>query len=232
MGQKVNPTSLRLGIIENWRSNWFTKRNYGNLIKEDLLIRDFITKRFIRGGITRIDIEKLADKVKIILHTSRPGIVIGRRGAEIDRLSNELHNLLKKQVTVDVEEVKAPNLNAQFIADAVVYQVTKKSSYRYVIKRAIAVAMQSGAKGIKIRASGRLAGTEISRSEQYKEGRIPLHTLRAAIDYGTATAHTKYGAVGIKVWVYKGEVFKKGKENGPDAQKGEISKVPTRSKKR
>ena len=232
MGQKVNPLSLRLGIIENWRSNWFAKGNYGDLIKEDLLIRNFITKRFIRGGITRIDIEKVADRIRIILHTTRPGIVIGRKGAEIDRLSNELYNLLKKQVTVDVEEVKDPNLNAQFIADAIVYQLAKKSSYRYVIKRAIAVAMQSGAKGIKVRASGRLAGTEISRSEQYKEGRIPLHTLRAAIDYGVVTAHTKYGTIGIKVWVYKGEIFKKEKKNGPDAQKGEISKVPARSKKR
>ena len=209
MGQKVNPISLRLGIIEEGRSNWFAKKNYGDLIKEDLLIRDFITRRFTRGGITRINIEKITDRVRIILHTARPGIVIGRRGAEIDRLSNELHNLLKKQVTIDVEEVKNPNLNAKFIADSIVYEVTKRSSYRYVIKRAISVAMRSGAKGIKIRASGRLAGTEISRSEQYKEGRIPLHTLRAKIDYGTATAHTKYGTVGIKVWVYKGEIFKK-----------------------
>lgn len=232
MGQKVNPIGFRLAIIENWKSNWFPKRIYADLIKEDLLIRNFIARKFVRGGITKIEIEKIADRVRIILHTARPGIVIGRKGVEIDRLSNELHNLLKKQVTVDVKELKKPNISAQFIANAIIFQIAKKGSHRYVIKRAIATAMQSGAKGIKIRGSGRLGGAEISRAEQYKEGRIPLHTLRANIDYGIATSHTKYGTVGIKVWVYKGEIFGKEKKNGFDAQKGKISQVPSRSKKR
>ena len=232
MGQKVNPIGFRLGIIENWKSNWFPKGSYADLIKEDLLIRKFIARRFVRGGITKIEIEKIADRVKIILHSARPGIVIGRKGVEIDRLSNELHDLLKKQVTVDVKEIKYPNISAQFIANAIIFQIAKKGSHRYVIKRAIATAMQSGAKGIKIRGAGRLGGAEISRAEQYKDGRIPLHTLRADIDYGVATSHTKYGTVGIKVWVYKGEVFGKEKKNGFDAQKGKISQVPSRSKKR
>jgi len=232
MGQKVNPIGFRLGIIENWKSNWFSKGSYADLIKEDLLIRKFIARRFVRGGITKIEIEKIADRVKIILHSARPGIVIGRKGVEIDRLSNELHDLLKKQVTVDVKEIKYPNISAQFIANAIIFQIAKKGSHRYVIKRAIATAMQSGAKGIKIRGAGRLGGAEISRAEQYKDGRIPLHTLRADIDYGVATSHTKYGTVGIKVWVYKGEVFGKEMKNGFDAQKGKISQVPSRSKKR
>ncbi len=232
MGQKVNPIGFRLGIIEDWKSSWFPKGSYANLIKEDVLIRNFITKKFVRGGITKIEIEKIADSVRIVLHTAKPGIVIGRKGVEINRLSTELHDLLKKQVTVDVKELKRPNLNAQFIANGIIFQIAKKGSYRYVIKKAIATAMQSGAKGIKIRGAGRLGGAEISRAEQYKQGRIPLHTLRANIDYGMATSHTKYGTVGIKVWVYKGEVFGKEMKNGFDAQKGKVSQIPSRPKKR
>ncbi|HCG76554.1 MAG: 30S ribosomal protein S3 [bacterium (Candidatus Ratteibacteria) CG_4_10_14_3_um_filter_41_18] len=219
MGQKVNPISLRLGIIEDWRSNWFAKRGYGEFIRDDLLIRNFVAKKFIRGGITRVDLERIGDKVRVILHTTRPGIVIGRKGAEINRLGDDLHNLLKKQIVIDVKEVRKPNLDAQFVADAIVYQIAKNTSYRYVIKQAIASAMASGAKGIKVRASGRLAGTEISRSEQYKEGKIPLHTLRAVISYGASTSHTKYGTVGVKVWVYQGEIFKKEAENTRTAQR-------------
>ncbi len=206
MGQKVNPISFRLGIVENWQSTWFAKKkDFANFLQEDIFIRKFIDDRFSSGGITKVEIERVADSLRIKLHTARPGIVIGRKGVEIDRINNELRSLLKRQVIIDVLEVENPALDAQFVAQTIANQVGRNFSFRYVVKRTIQTTMQSGGKGIKVRVSGRLSGTEIARSELYKEGRNPLHTLRAIISYGYATARTTYGAIGIKVWIYRGE---------------------------
>ena len=206
MGQKVNPISFRLGIVENWQSTWFAKKkDFANFLQEDIFIRKFIDDRFSSGGITKVEIERVADSLRIKLHTARPGIVIGRKGVEIDRINNELRSLLKRQVIIDVLEVENPVLDAQFVAQTIANQVGRNFSFRYVVKRTIQTTMQSGGKGIKVRVSGRLSGTEIARSELYKEGRNPLHTLRAIISYGYATARTTYGAIGIKVWIYRGE---------------------------
>ncbi len=210
MGQKVNPISLRLGFIENWRSNWFRHHHLGPLILEDYRIREFLNKRFADSGITRIDIERLADQVRIKIQASRPGLIIGRKGVEINTVSEELRKICQKDVTIDVTEVPNPALDANFMAQSIAFQLSRRSSsYRFVCKRAIETAMQQGAGGIKIRVSGRLAGAEISRSETYKEGKIPLHTLNAIIDYARATAYTTYGTIGVKVWIYKGDAKEK-----------------------
>jgi small subunit ribosomal protein S3 len=211
MGQKVNPIGLRIGIVENWRSNWFAnKKDFKELLKEDILIREYIKKRYPRGSITKIEIEK-TDNIRIRIYTPRPGVVLGRKGTEINKLRDELYEIFKKQINIDCIEVNPPGLSAQFLADSIVIQLEKRVPHRQAIKKAMDLAMQSGAKGIKVRISGRIAGAEIARSEQYIVGKVPLHTLRAKIDYATSTAFTRSGTVGIKVWVYFGEVLEEEK---------------------
>lgn len=218
MGQKVNPIGLRIGIVEDWRSKWFgTNKNFKDLLKEDILIREYIKKRYPRGTITKIEIEK-TDKIWIKIYTPRPGVVLGRKGAEIKQLTDELYNIFKKQIIIDCQEVAPPGLSAQFLADSIAIQLEKRVPHRQAIKKAMDLAMQSGAKGIKVRISGRIGGVEIARSEQYIEGKVPLHTLRAKIDYATSTAFTRSGTVGVKVWVYLGDVLEEeGVENAVNA---------------
>jgi len=219
MGQKVNPIGLRLGITEDWRTKWFaSKKDFKDSLKEDIFIRDNINKKYPRGTISKIEIEKvIKEKIKIIIYTTRPGVILGRKGSEINQLRDELIGKLKKQVSIDVVEVNPPGKSAQFLADTIVIQLEKRFSHRYAIKRAMALAMESGAEGIKVRISGRIGGVEISRSEQYIEGKVPLHTLRAKIDYATATAFTRSGTIGIKVWLYLGEVLQGEKQEDKNA---------------
>lgn len=220
MGQKVNPIGLRIGIVENWRSNWFAnKKEFKEMLREDILIRDYIKKRYPRGSISKIEIEK-TDKIRIRIYTPRPGVVLGRRGAEINRLRDELYEMFKKQITIDCIEVNPPGLSAQFLADSIVLQLEKRVPHRQAIKKAMDLAIQSGAKGVKVRISGRIGGVEIARSEQYIVGKVPLHTLRAKIDYATSTAFLRSGTVGVKVWVYLGEILEEKEEkDAVDAQK-------------
>ncbi|MGI6595537.1 MAG: 30S ribosomal protein S3 [Elusimicrobia bacterium] len=209
MGQKVNPVGLRIGIVEKWKGNWFAgKKEFKESLKEDVAIREYLIKRFPRGIISKIEIEK-TDKLIVKIHTTRPGVVLGRKGSEVDMVRDELYKKFNKQVSIDVLEVNPPGLSAQFLADSIAMQLEKRMSHRHVIKKVIALAMQSGAKGIKIRISGRIGGAEIARSELYKEGTVPLHTLRAKIDYAVSVAHLRSGAVGLKVWVYVEEVLEK-----------------------
>lgn len=212
MGQKVHPLALRLGYTKNWRSLWFAERgDYSRNIKEDYKIREYIKAKFIQAAVSMIVIERLADQIKVRIHTARPGVIIGRRGADIDRLRAELKDITKKdmdKIIVDIQEIKNPNLDAQLVAQSVCFQLEKRVAFRRAMKRAIETSRQSGAKGIKIRAAGRLGGAEMARTEKYHEGKIPLQTLRADIDYGFAEAKTTYGLLGVKVWIYKGDVIK------------------------
>ena len=209
MGQKTNPVGLRLGINRTWDSQWFTTKNYSQWLEEDIMIRRYIKKRLSRAGVSKVDIERRGGKVRIHIYTARPGMVIGRKGAEVDFLSEELCHLTDKQVNIDIKEVKRPELNAQLVAEHIAGQLEQRVSFRRAMKKAIASAMRMGAKGIKLKCSGRLGGAEMSRSEGYMDGRVPLHTLRADIDYAASTAFTTYGTVGVKVWIYLGEVFPK-----------------------
>lgn len=209
MGQKTNPIGLRLGINRLWDSKWFATKNYANWLEEDITIRRYIKKRLARAGVSKIEIERRGDKVRIHIHTARPGMVIGRKGAEVDFLSEELAHLTGKKVQIDIKEVKRPELDAQLVAEHIAGQIEQRVSYRRAMKKAISSAMRMGAQGIKIKCSGRLGGAEMSRSEGYMDGRVPLHTLRADIDYARATAFTTYGTVGVKVWIYLGELFPK-----------------------
>ena len=218
MGQKVSPVILRIGYIENWRSVWYAdKDEYAKNIIEDYKIRNFIKKRFQQAAVARIDIERLADKTKIIIHTARPGVIIGRRGADIDRLRNELGKISSKEIAIDPKEIKNPSIEAQLIAQNVAFQLMKRVAFRRAMKRAIDNAMMSGAKGVKIKCSGRLNGVEMARQESYQEGKLPLQTYRANIEYGFAEALTTYGILGIKVWVNKGEIIKQRNRNDAPA---------------
>jgi small subunit ribosomal protein S3 len=213
MGQKVNPTSFRLGIIRPWESRWFAdRRNFHKLLSEDLKIREHIKKRFQQAGVARVDIERAQDRAKITIHTARPGIIIGRQGAEIERLKADLQNMTGKQINLLIEEIKKPDLVAQLVAENVAGQLMRRIGFRRAMKKTVLACIKAGAQGVKIRCSGRLGGAEIARSEQYREGRVPLHTLRADIDYGFAEAHTKYGVIGIKTWLFRGEVFEQRRE--------------------
>ncbi|OQX86150.1 MAG: 30S ribosomal protein S3 [Candidatus Latescibacteria bacterium 4484_7] len=209
MGQKTNPVGLRLGINRIWDSKWFATKNYSQWLEEDITVRRYVKKRLARAGVSKIEIERRGDKVRIHIHTARPGMVIGRKGAEVDFLSEELAHLTGKEVQIDIKEVKRPELDAVLVAEHIAGQIEQRVSYRRAMKKAIASAMRMGAQGIKIKCSGRLGGAEMSRSEGYMDGRVPLHTLRANIDYARATAFTTYGTVGVKVWIYLGELFPK-----------------------
>lgn len=209
MGQKVSPIALRLGYIEDWRSLWYAdKKEYARNIIEDYKIRKFIKKNFAQAAVAKVVIERLADKTKIIIHTARPGVIIGRRGADIDRLKAELGKISTKEIAIDPREIKNPLAEAQLVAQNVAFQLEKRIAFRRAMKRAIDQSMMSGIEGIKIRCAGRLNGVEIARQESYQEGKLPLHTFRAKIDFGFAEAKTTYGILGIKVWINKGEIIK------------------------
>lgn len=208
MGQKVNPIGLRLGVTEDWRSRWYAgKRTYAQQLKEDIDIRTHITDKLKRAGISRVEIERFGDRVRIDIFTARPGIVIGKRGAEVDELRSMLEKSTGKQVQVNIQEIKRPELDAVLVAQNVADQLEARVSFRRAMKKAVQLAMKSSAKGIRIQCSGRLGGSEMSRSEWYREGRVPLHTLRADIDYGLAESLTTFGRIGVKVWIYKGEIM-------------------------
>ncbi len=208
MGQKVSPLLQRIGYTKNWLSVWYSKRqDYAKFIEQDYKVRRLIKKRFKQAAIARIIIERMTDKIRIKIHSARPGLIIGRHGADIEKLREDLNGLLKQELAVDIIEVKEPSVEAQLIAENVALQLEKRIAFRRAMKRAIEQAMQSGAKGIKISAAGRLGGAEMSRTETYKQGKIPLSTLRADIDYGFTEAMTTYGLIGVKAWVYKGDIF-------------------------
>ena len=208
MGHKVSPLLLRIGYIENWRSIWFAKkRDYPKFIQQDFEIRKLIKKRFKQASISRIIIERLSDKLKVKIHSARPGLIIGRHGQDIERLRQDLLALIKQEIAIDIIEVKNPAIDAQLVSENVALQLEKRIAFRRAMKRAIEQALGAGAKGIKISASGRLGGAEIARTEGYRQGKLPLSTLRAEIDYGFSESLTTYGLIGVKVWIYKGEVF-------------------------
>ncbi len=212
MGQKTNPIGLRLGIVKTWDSRWFARKGYAGLLQEDIFIRKYITSRLARAGISKVVIDRAPKKITVTIHTARPGIVIGRKGTEVDQLRDELQHITKKEIHINIQEVEKPEIDAQLVAEHVASQLEQRVSHRRAMKKAIASAMRAGAKGIKIMCNGRLSGAEMARTEHYMEGRVPLHTLRADIDYARATAHTTYGTSGVKVWVFHGEIFKKPEE--------------------
>lgn len=209
MGQKVNPHGFRVGIIKDWDSRWYAnKADFGDTLVEDYNVRNFIKKSLYAAGVPRIEIERFANKVRIHIHCAKPGIVIGKGGAEIEKLRLQLEKMMGKQVSINIVEVKQPDLSAQLVAEKIALDLENRISFRRAMKQSIGRAMRLGAKGIKTRVSGRLGGAEIARAESYNEGTIPLQTIRADIDYGTAEAHTTYGRLGVKVWIYRGEVLK------------------------
>lgn len=207
MGQKTNPTGLRLGIIRSWDSNWFDERDFAEKLKEDLELRKYVRARLQRASVSKIEIERTPKQITLTIHTARPGIVIGRKGAEVDKLKLELQKVTKKDIQLNINEIKRPELDAYLVAENVAHQLEAKISFRRAMKKAITSSMRMGAEGVKICCSGRLGGAEMARTEQYKEGRIPLHTLRADIDYAIVVANTTYGAIGVKVWICRGEVI-------------------------
>jgi small subunit ribosomal protein S3 len=206
VGQKTHPYGFRLGVIKPWRSRWFAGGDFADLLREDELVRKYLKTRLAHAAISDVHIERKPGKVTVTVFTGRPGVVIGKRGAEVDKLRDELAQLTGKEVGINVEEIKRPELDAQLLADGVAHQLVQRVSFRRAMKRAVQSAMRMGAQGIKVRASGRLGGAEIARSEGYHEGRVPLHTLRADVDYATGTAKTTYGTIGVKVWIFRGEV--------------------------
>ena len=212
MGQKVSPTGFRLGITEDWRSRWYAGKDYAKTLENDIAIRKFLDKQLARASVSRVDIERAGDKIKVTITTARPGVVIGKKGAEIDALRKKLEKVADGPVSIDVVEVKRPELDAELIAQSVAEQLEGRVAFRRAMRKAVQSAMKSGAKGIKTAVSGRLGGADIARSEGYHEGSIPLQTLRANIDYGFAEAKTTYGRIGVKVWVYKGQVLNKDKK--------------------
>jgi len=208
MGRKVPPLIQRIGFIKTWNSRWFASRkDYPKFIEEDFKIRKFIKTKFKQSAISKIVIERLAEKIKIRIFSARPGLIIGRHGADIEKLREDLNTMAKKEISIDIEEVKNPAMDAQLVGENITLQIEKRVAFRRAIKRAIEQTMSAGAKGIKVRASGRLGGAEMSRMETYKQGKIPLSTLRADIDYGFAESLTTYGLIGVKVWIYKGDVL-------------------------
>lgn len=208
MGQKVNPIGFRVGVIRTWDSRWFAKgKSYMEYLKEDYRLRKYIKDKLKHAGVAKIEMERAANKVKVIISTARPGVVIGKKGTGIDGLKAEIQKLTKSDVTVNIQEIRKPDLDAQLVAENIALQLEKRISWRRALKKAMAAAIRGGVRGIKIRVSGRLDGAEIARSEWYNEKSVPLHTLRADIDYGTAEALTTYGLIGLKVWIYRGDIY-------------------------
>ena len=215
MGQKVHPTGFRLGIIKTWDSRWYANRSFPQLLEEDIRIRDFLKERLYHAGVSRIEIERAADKgkkAKINIFTARPGIIIGKKGAEVENLRRELQKKTQKEMVINIKEIKKAEMDAQLVAENVALQLQRRVSFRRAMKRAVTSALKVGAKGIRIACAGRLGGAEMARREWYREGRVPLHTLRADIDYGFAEAKTTYGVIGVKVWIFRGEVYGPGEE--------------------
>ena len=207
MGQKVNPIGLRLGINRTWDSRWFARKEYGGLLHEDLRLRKFLTERLQQAGVSRILIERAAKKTRITIYSARPGVVIGKKGADIEKLRLDIAKMTNSEVSLNILEIRKPEIDAKLIADGIAQQLERRVAFRRAMKRAVQSAMRLGALGIRINCSGRLGGAEIARMEWYREGRVPLHTLRADVDFGYGTAHTTYGTCGVKVWVFKGEVL-------------------------
>lgn len=206
MGQKTNPIGNRLGIIRTWESRWFSKKGYADQLVEDLNLRKNLKEKLYHAGISRIEIERVGEKVRVIIFAARPGIIIGKKGAEVEKLKKEVEDKTGKQANIEIKEVRRPELDAQLVAENIALQIEKRVAYRRAMKRAVASSIRFGAKGIKVSCAGRLAGAEIARTEWYREGRVPLSTFRADIDYGFAEAKTTYGIIGIKVWIFKGEI--------------------------
>lgn len=207
MGQKTNPIGLRLGINRTWDSRWFSGKEYATWLDEDIKIRRYIKKRLFKAGVAKVEIERSGGKATVNIYTARPGMVIGRKGSEVDMLRDELKHLSGREVQINIKDVKKPELNAQLVGEHIAMQLAQRVSFRRAMKKTIASAMRMGALGIRVQCSGRLGGAEMARREGYHEGRVPLHTLRADIDFARATAHTTFGCVGVKVWIYKGEIF-------------------------
>jgi small subunit ribosomal protein S3 len=211
MGQKVHPIGLRLGIIKTWDSRWYAKKNYAALLHEDIKIRDIVKERLTHAGVSKIEIERAGQKAKINIHTARPGIIIGKKGAEVDKLKKDLEAMTGKQMDINIQEIRRPELEAQLVAENIALQLERRIAFRRAMKKSVTSALRLGAQGIKITCAGRLAGAEIARTEWYREGRVPLHTLRADIQYGFAEAKTTMGQIGVKVLIYKGEVLQQPK---------------------
>ncbi|GGA51616.1 MULTISPECIES: 30S ribosomal protein S3 [Paenibacillus] len=219
MGQKVNPVGLRVGIIRDWESKWYAGKDFGDLLLEDVKIREHLKNKLKESAVSRIEIERAANRVNVTIHTAKPGMVIGKGGSEVENLRNEITKIAGgKKVHINISEIKTPDLDAILVAESIAQQLERRVSFRRALKQAIQRTMRSGAKGIKTAVSGRLGGAEIARTEGYSEGTVPLHTLRADIDYGTAEAHTTYGRIGVKVWIYRGEVLPTAKKQA--AQEG------------
>jgi len=212
MGHKTHPKGFRVGIIENWDSRWFATKDYSDLLHEDIRVRRFLKKRLYHAGIAKVEIERAAGKAKVNIHTARPGIVIGKKGAEIDKLKVELNKLMNREAYINIIEVRRPDIDAQLVAENVALQLERRVAFRRAMKEAVARAIRMGAQGVRVQSSGRLGGAEIARREWYREGRVPLHTLRADISYGFAEAKTTYGVIGIKAWVMRGDVLTREEE--------------------
>ncbi len=221
MGQKVNPIGLRVGINRTWDSRWYADHDYANLLHEDLVIRDYLKKRLTQAGVSKIVIERPAKKARITIHTARPGVVIGKKGQDIEKLRAKMQQMTGNEVHLNIVEIRKPELDAQLVAENIAQQLERRVAFRRAMKRAVQNAMRLGALGIRINCGGRLGGAEIARTEWYREGRVPLHTLRADVDYGTATARTTYGTCGVKVWIFKGEIL----EHDPMAQDKRLGDV-------
>ena len=221
MGQKVNPHGIRLGIVKDWDAKWYADKKYADNLHEDIKIRTFLKKKLAQAGVPRIETERKKDRLRITVHTAKPGMVIGRGGSAIEELKNELKKLTAaKRVDIDVAEIKQPDMDATLVAENIASQLERRIAFRRAMKQSVSRTMKLGAKGIKIACGGRLGGAEIARKEFYREGSIPLHTLRADIDYGTAEAHTTYGRIGIKVWIFKGEILPEKKQDKKPAVEG------------
>jgi len=221
MGQKVNPIGLRLGINRTWDSRWFARRDYGNLLHEDVRLRKFLNDRLAQAGASRVVIERAAKKTRITIHSARPGVVIGKKGADIEKLRVDIAKMTNSEVSLNIIEIRKPEIEAKLIAESIAQQLERRVAFRRAMKRAVQSAMRLGALGIRINCSGRLGGAEIARMEWYREGRVPLHTLRADVDFGVATAFTTYGTCGVKVWIFKGEIM----EHDPMAQDKKMAEV-------
>ncbi len=214
MGHKTHPIGFRLGFIKNWDSRWFAKKNYAGLLNEDFKVRAYTRERLKKAAVSKIEIERTARRVTVTIHTARPGIVIGRKGVEVDRLRDELKHLTGKEIYLNIEEIRIPELDSHLVADNIARQLEQRIAFRRAMKRAVVSSMRMGAKGIKVACSGRLGGAEIARREWYKDGRIPLQTIRADIDYACRVAKTTYGTIGVKVWIFMGEVLGRSEEEG------------------
>jgi small subunit ribosomal protein S3 len=210
LGQKVNPIGFRLGVIRSWDSKWYEEKNYARWLHQDIKLREYVKEKLDAAGISKVEIERAANKVKVSVHTARPGIVIGKRGAEIDKIKKDLQKFTENEVFLNVVEVRKAEIDAQLVAENIAQQLTRRIAFRRAMKKAMQTALKFGAKGIRVACSGRLGGAEMARYEWYREGRVPLHTLRADIDFGTATAFTTYGAIGVKCWIFRGEVLPRG----------------------